>query len=68
MKPVLTLAALSLLAGTLLAQERSAAPGPAVGERIPAFELVDQLGRSRNLQNLSGDRGLLLLFSRSADW
>ena len=42
--------------------------GPEVGEKIPKFELKDQHGRSRDFNSLAGDQGLLLLFSRSADW
>jgi hypothetical protein len=42
--------------------------GPQVGERVPDFTLNDQHGRPRALQSLSGPRGLMLVFFRSADW
>ena len=42
--------------------------GPAVGERVPRFELPDQDGCKRGLADLSGSGGLLLAFVRSADW
>ena len=42
--------------------------GPKVGERAPAFTLPDQDGRGRPLQSLLGPSGMLLVFSRSADW
>jgi hypothetical protein len=42
--------------------------GLAVGERIPALDLVDQNGRRRALADLTGPNGLVLLFVRSADW
>ncbi len=42
--------------------------GPQVGERVPDFTLTDQGGRGRTLQSLMGDRGLMLVFLRSADW
>jgi hypothetical protein len=42
--------------------------GPAVGEKVPAFGLTDQHGQSRSLNDLLGPNGLLLVFSRSADW
>ena len=42
--------------------------GPQVGERIPAFAVVDRLGRRQTFDSLKGPRGLLLLFHRSADW
>lgn len=43
-------------------------PGPAVGAHVPEFELPDQGGQSRNLHSLSGPKGLMLVFFRSADW
>ena len=43
-------------------------PGPAMGARVPEFELPDQGGQSRNLHSLSGPKGLMLVFFRSADW
>jgi hypothetical protein len=42
--------------------------GPQVGERVPDFSLVDQTGRTRNLQSIMGRRGAMLVFARSADW
>ena len=43
-------------------------PGPAVGEGVPEFEAVDQTGATRDFSSLAGERGLVLLFFRSADW
>lgn len=42
--------------------------GPAIGEKVPQFSLSDQGGRTRSLHDLAGPNGLLLVFSRSADW
>jgi len=42
--------------------------GPQVGETVPDFSLVDQFGETRTLQSLMGSNGLMLVFSRSADW
>ena len=42
--------------------------GPQVGEIVPTFSLVDQDGAVRDLQSLMGPDGLMLVFSRSADW
>ena len=42
--------------------------GPGIGEKVPEFNLPDQYGRSRSLRELLGLNGLLLVFSRSADW
>lgn len=42
--------------------------GPEIGAKVPAFSLPDQNGRDRSLADLTGENGLLLVFSRSADW
>ena len=42
--------------------------GPQVGETVPPFSLVDQHGAARDLESLMGPDGLMLVFSRSADW
>ena len=42
--------------------------GPQVGERVPDFTLTDQRGVQRSLSSLLGDKGLMLVFYRSADW
>jgi len=44
------------------------APGPPVGATLPTFEAPDQDGRRRSFESLRGTNGLLLVFSRSADW
>ena len=35
---------------------------------IPEIKALDQNGETRNLASLTGERGLLLMFSRSFDW
>ena len=42
--------------------------GPAVGVKVPAFEAPDQNGRLQKLETLRGPKGLMLVFTRSADW
>ena len=42
--------------------------GPEIGEKVPDFTLPDQHGKSRGPAELMGSNGLLLVFSRSADW
>ena len=42
--------------------------GPAVGSPMPLLAASDQSGVVRNLENLTGDHGLLLFLNRSADW
>jgi hypothetical protein len=50
------------------AQNDAMRTGPELGEKVPDFTLPDQSGRSRSLHDLMGPNGLLLVFSRSADW
>jgi hypothetical protein len=42
--------------------------GPEVGDPLPAFQLPDQSGKTQTLDSLMGEKGLLLLIHRSADW
>jgi hypothetical protein len=42
--------------------------GPPVGSEILVLEATDHTGVARNLENLTGERGLLLFMVRSADW
>ena len=42
--------------------------GPQVGSKVPDFTLVDQNGQARSLTSLTGPKGLMLVFYRSADW
>ena len=50
------------------AQNDGAVSGLSVGQKIPDFVLPDQTGRPRRFQDLVGPSGLLLVFTRSADW
>ncbi|HUA32195.1 MAG TPA: hypothetical protein VMA09_01215 [Candidatus Binataceae bacterium] len=50
------------------AQNEGLVTGPEAGQRVPDFELADQNGRSWKLNDLMGANGLLLVFTRSADW
>jgi hypothetical protein len=47
---------------------RSAKTGPAVGEVVPAFSATDQNGRTQTLASVTGSKGAMLVFFRSADW
>jgi len=42
--------------------------GPAVGEQAPAFTVMDAVGQSRSLADLSGEEGVVIYFNRSLDW
>ena len=50
------------------AQNDGLKTGPKIGEKVPDFTLPDQNGQQRSLRELMGPKGLLLIFSRSADW
>lgn len=56
------------LAGAVWAASFVDSWGPAVGATAPAIEAEDQDGAVRDLASLSGERGVLLVLSRSADW
>ncbi len=61
MPMISALLAIALAAGT-------DQPGPKVGEALPAFTLSDHTGTPRDFASLSGPKGLVLVFYRSADW
>ena len=50
------------------AQNDDLKTGPKVGEKVPDFTLADQNGKNCSLHDLMGPNGLLLVFTRSADW
>jgi hypothetical protein len=50
------------------AQNDDGQTGPKIGEKVPDFTLPDQRGKQRSLKELMGPSGLLLAFTRSADW
>ena len=55
---------LLLICGSLRAREY----GPAVGAKMPSFDLKDQDGKGHTLASLLGPKGAVILFFRSADW
>jgi len=42
--------------------------GPAVGKRLPDFNLSDQDGKTHTLASVLGPKGALIVLYRSADW
>jgi hypothetical protein len=50
------------------AQNDGRQTGPRIGEKVPGFMLPDQNGKEHSLHDLMGPQGLLLVFTRSADW
>jgi hypothetical protein len=59
---------LALVAAQFAIAQDSIPSGPAVGETIPAFSLPDQRGNLQDLDSITGPRGAVILFHRSADW
>ena len=55
-------------AAFVAAQNDGATSGLNVGAKIPDFALPDQYGNRKGFRELTGREGLLLVFSRSADW
>lgn len=51
-----------------IAQEFVWAPDFPEGSMIPILDAPDQNGQLQNLDSLSGEKGLMLFFSRSFDW
>lgn len=56
------------LTGVASADDFAESWGPPVGATAPVIEAQDQDGTLRDLESLCGERGLLLVLSRSADW
>ncbi|MFN7924479.1 MAG: hypothetical protein U0Q16_30535 [Bryobacteraceae bacterium] len=59
---------LAAAAAALFAQSKEWKTGPEVGQKVPDFELTDQFGKQQSLATLTGRKGLMLAFVRSADW
>ena len=59
---------LLMLAGIAQADDFAQSWGPPVGTSAPVIEAQDQDGTVRDLESLCGERGVLLVLSRSADW
>jgi hypothetical protein len=51
-----------------VSQPADAERGLGKGALAPPIDMRDQFGRRQTLQSLVGDKGLVLLFVRSADW
>jgi hypothetical protein len=74
MNIILSSTALVLLAATTVSGQPAPPKidvtklGPQVGERIADFRLHDQNGKVWTRDSLMGPNGLMLVFSRSADW
>ena len=58
----------SIVALAIPGSDYATAWGPGVGSSIPMLAANDQTGAAQDLASLAGEKGLLLVFSRSADW
>lgn len=55
--------------GTKMQTKSQEMTGTKVGDHIPvSLQAPDQQGKDRNFSDLSGDNGIILVFSRSLDW
>ena len=59
---------LSAGAGAAQDEDYVALWGPPVGAAIPMLDPVDATGKARSLEDLAGDKGLLLFFNRTTVW
>ncbi len=50
------------------AEDANWAPSIEIGSALPAFSAQDQNGQVRAFDDLKGEKGLVLVFSRSFDW
>ena len=57
-----------LVANLAFGSEYSDTWGPPVGTSIPAGGFTSHIGETRTFLGLTGDAGLLIFFSRSAEW
>ena len=57
-----------LIASLTMASEYSDGWGPAAGTQIPDGEFTSHAGVTLTLSDLMGDKGVLILFNRSANW
>ncbi|MEZ5490076.1 MAG: hypothetical protein R3F50_07125 [Gammaproteobacteria bacterium] len=65
---LLSLLPILLLVQPAQAQEFVWAPDLPVGSSIPPIQARDQNGETKTFDDLVGENGLLLMFSRSFDW
>ncbi len=60
--------ALALVAPVMLLTAAAPAITPGVGMKVPAFEATTDAGKPVRLADISGQKGLVLAFVRSAKW
>jgi peroxiredoxin len=68
MKKAFMLMMLLMVSATAVAQDWVWAPDFEVGDTIPLINAPDQNGDAKTLADLTGEKGLVLVLSRSFDW
>lgn len=67
-RSALTLFSLILFLNNIALANTSINVGPALGKKAPEISVINTLEQPINIQKLSGSKGLIILFFRSADW
>jgi peroxiredoxin len=62
------LLSLLITANNAFSAQETLSVGPNVGSKAPMLSTVNVQGDSQSIKQLSGDKGLVILFFRSADW
>jgi len=58
-----------IICGAASAKSYESIPvGPAVGSNLPELAVIDNAGQAQGLKDLNGEKGLVIVFFRSADW
>lgn len=63
-----TLLAITFFITPAIAQNVSIDVGPTVGDKAPSLNVIDQKKMTMNIKDLTAEKGLIVLFFRSADW
>jgi peroxiredoxin len=57
-----------LTVNNVFAAQKSVSVGPELGTIAPAITVTNDQGKNETIQSLSAEKGLVILFFRSADW
>jgi len=57
-----------LLSTSAISQQKSIEVGPSIGEKSPRLVATDHNSQYQSISQLSGAKGTIILFFRSADW
>ena len=65
---LVVLLSLTLFSSLSFAKSVSINVGPSVGEKAPSLTVIDKNKTAVNIDDLTAEKGLIILFFRSADW